>query len=105
MRRARASLCAIRRLRRSSTPGNHFTRAGKLSVLLDEQTCHRLASACGLRIALGCYDDRALNEDVPGARKGLCIAQPGFLGEATHDHADLLEMPNAGAACGMLRAE
>ena len=81
MRRARASFCAIRRLRRSSTPGNHSTRAGKaLSVLIDEQACHRLASPRGLRIALGCYDDRALNEDVPRARERIGGAQAGFLG-------------------------
>src|ERR1700693_4401986 len=106
MRRARASFCAIRRLRWPSTSANNSTRAGKaLSVLIDEEPCHRLAALRGLRIALGCYDDRALHEDVPRARERIGVAEAGFLGEAAYDRAYLPEMPNAGAACRMLRAE
>ncbi len=39
--------------------------AEALSVLIDELARHRLASLRGARVALGCYDDRALHEDVP----------------------------------------
>jgi hypothetical protein len=46
--------------------GESFHSSGKaLSVLIDELTCHRLASPRGLRIALGRHHDRALHEDVP----------------------------------------
>jgi hypothetical protein len=54
--------------------------AEALSVLIDELACHRLASPRGLCIALGCYDDRALHEDVPRARERIGVAQAGFLG-------------------------
>ena len=54
--------------------------AEALSVLIDELACHRLAAPRGLDITLGCNDDRALNEDVPGVREGLGVAQAGFLG-------------------------
>ena len=61
--------------------GNHSTRAGKaLSVLIDELACHRLAAPRGLDVTLGCYDDRALHEDVPRARERIGVAQAGFLG-------------------------
>jgi hypothetical protein len=54
--------------------------AEALSVLIDELACHRLAAPRGLRIALGCYDDRALHEDVPRVRERIGVAQAGFLG-------------------------
>jgi hypothetical protein len=61
--------------------GESFHSSGDaLPVLIDELACHRLAAPRGLRIALGCDDDRALNEDVPGVREGLGVAQAGFLG-------------------------
>src|SRR5438270_7121476 len=106
MRRARASFCVIRRLRWIIHSGESFHSSGEaLSVLIDELACHRLAAPRGVDVTLGCYDDRALHEDVPRAREGIGVAQAGFLGEATHDRADLLEMPNAGTARWMLRAE
>jgi hypothetical protein len=60
--------------------GEPFHSSEALSVLIDELACHRLAAPRGLDVALGCYDDRALNEDVPGVREGLGVAQAGFLG-------------------------
>jgi hypothetical protein len=61
--------------------GESFHSSGEaLSVLIDELARHRLASPRGLRIALGCYDDRALHEDVPRARERIGVAQAGFLG-------------------------
>jgi hypothetical protein len=53
--------------------------AEALSVLIDELACHRLASPRGLRVALSCYDDRALHEDVPRVRERIGVAQTGFL--------------------------
>jgi hypothetical protein len=65
----------------SRTPAERSGRERRLSaVLLDEQACHRLGSLGGLYIALGCDDDRALNEDVPRARERIGVAQAGFLG-------------------------
>ncbi len=54
--------------------------AETLSVLIDEKPCHRLAAPRGLHIALNCYDDRALHEDVPRVRERIGVAQAGFLG-------------------------
>ena len=62
--------------RREKAAGERLLSA----VLLDEQACHRLAALRGLDVALGCYDDRALNEDVPRARERIGVAQAGFLG-------------------------
>ena len=60
--------------------GESFHSSEALSVLIDELACHRLASLRGLDVALGCYDDRALNEDVPRVRERVGVAQAGFLG-------------------------
>ena len=57
-----------------------FERGRQLSVLIDEKPCHRLAAPRGLEVTLGCYDDRALHEDVPRARERLGVAQAGFIG-------------------------
>jgi hypothetical protein len=62
------------------TGESFHSSAEALSVLLDELACHRLAAPRGLCIALGCYDDRALHEDVPRARERIGFAQAGFLG-------------------------
>ena len=50
-----------------------------LSVLIDEKPCHRLPSLRGVRVTLGCGEDRALNENVPRAGQGVGVPQTGFI--------------------------
>jgi hypothetical protein len=50
-----------------------------LAVRLDQEACHRLGSLRRLLGALGRGDDRALHEDVPGAREVGGVAESRFV--------------------------
>jgi hypothetical protein len=74
------------------------------SVLCDQQSGQRLRVSCCFGVAFGGGDDRSLHQDVPRACKRFRVLEPRFLGKATHDGTDVLEVSDACFTGGVFRA-
>lgn len=60
----------------------------------------RLGALGRVEVTFGGGDNRALHEDLPGAREGLGVAQAGLVGPLARDGADVVQVAHAGLADG-----
>src|SRR5947207_2922443 len=92
-----------------SLPEHRQAEAGRASllrgspVLLDQVARHLLGALRSLDVSLGGLDDRALHENVEGARELVGVTQTGLLGERAQDRADVLQLLGARTPDRMLR--
>src|SRR6516165_8510848 len=104
-------ICEIRNLAWAATKNSRlprcvaFLRISQCGFALafptvEHKPCGTLRLARGISVPFARRDNRAFHQHMPRLRKCLGFSQVCFLGQATHDSADLCKMDGCGLADG-----